>query len=272
MISINELLKNPENYIQKINLEEIIEFIKKANYNYFETDNQLIPDSIYDLLIDRVKELDSNNDILTRVGNDTNDKVKLPFYMGSMNKYKDRHSIENWFKKHDGNFVVSDKLDGSSALLQLKNGIFKMWSRGNGVEGRDISHLLKYMKIPKLNEDITLRGELIISKQNFEKYKSKYSNNRSMVNGLMGHNNPDPILIENLDYVVFEIIEKEIPKKSFSYQDFLGDIYFLNNENDSSRLKIDPIKIVEFPSATHSLTGRFFFSADLKSDFFSDIR
>ena len=130
--------------------------------------------------------------------------------IGSMNKFKDKHSIENWFKKYDGYFVVSDKLDGSSALLEFKNGEIKMWSRGNGVEGRDISHLLKYMTIPKLNENITLRGELIISKLNFEKYKQKYSNSRSMVNGLLGHNNPSSDLASNLDYVVFEIINDNL--------------------------------------------------------------
>lgn len=57
--------------------------------------------------------------------------------------------------------------------------------------------------------------------------------------------------ISELSEKQIEMIEKEIPEKTFSYQDFLGNVYFLNNENDSSKLKIDPIKIVELKDKTN---------------------
>ncbi len=51
--------------------------------------------------------------------------------------------------------------------------------------------------------------------------------------------------ISLLSETQIKMIEKGIPNKVFSYQDFLGNVYFLNNENDSSKLKIDPVKIIE---------------------------
>ena len=51
--------------------------------------------------------------------------------------------------------------------------------------------------------------------------------------------------ISKLSESQIEMIEKGIPNKVLSYQDFLGNVYFLHNENDSSKLKIDPVKIIE---------------------------
>ncbi len=42
-----------------------------------------------------------------------------------------------------------------------------------------------------------------------------------------------------------EILEKEIPEQTVSYKDFLGDVYILKEESESTKLKIDPVKIIE---------------------------
>ena len=57
--------------------------------------------------------------------------------------------------------------------------------------------------------------------------------------------------ISLLSKTQIKMIEKGIPNKVFSYQDFLGNVYFHNNENDSSKLKIDPIKIIELDDKTN---------------------
>ena len=74
--------------------------------------------------------------------------------------------------KHSGDYIVSDKLDGNSAVtLDLKDKKItkSLYSRGNGTFGRDITHLLQYIYIPKddillilekLSDSITVRGEL----------------------------------------------------------------------------------------------------------------
>ena len=43
------------------------------------------------------------------------------------------------------NFIISNKLDGLSAQLYKKNDKMYLYTRGNGYEGSDITHLIKYI-------------------------------------------------------------------------------------------------------------------------------
>ena len=72
-------------------------------------------------------------------------KVKLPYYMGSMDKIKpDTGAIERWKSKYNGSYVyngpyvLSAKLDGISALYCTNTDTPKLYTRGNGVEGRTL--------------------------------------------------------------------------------------------------------------------------------------
>lgn len=51
--------------------------------------------------------------------------------------------------------------------------------------------------------------------------------------------------IEDLDMEFLKSLEDNIPKHTTSYKDFLGNLYFTKNQEDSVRLKIDPIRTVE---------------------------
>jgi hypothetical protein len=74
--------------------------------------------------------------------------------MGSMDKIKpNKNLIEKWSKKYPGDYLISEKLDGMSCLLVLpsekdgKDKDIKLYSRGDGEKGNDISQLLKYINI-----------------------------------------------------------------------------------------------------------------------------
>ena len=47
-----------------------------------------------------------------------------------------------------------------------------MYTRGNGKYGQDISHLIPYL-VKDSDMEIAIRGEIIISKDNFDKYCKK---------------------------------------------------------------------------------------------------
>ncbi|KAG1668737.1 hypothetical protein FOA52_014283 [Chlamydomonas sp. UWO 241] len=67
----------------------------------------------------------------------------LPIYMGSLDKIKNDPKALERFKSAFDKFVVSDKLDGVSALLVSDgDGRMKMYTRGDGTYGQDVSHLL----------------------------------------------------------------------------------------------------------------------------------
>ena len=89
-------------------------------------------------------------------------------YVEKIQKQAKDRGIEN------SNFVVETKIDGLTAALEYKNGIFiRGATRGNGIVGEDVNENLETIKnIPKkLTEkiDITVRGEVFISKEVFEK-------------------------------------------------------------------------------------------------------
>ena len=79
-------------------------------------------------------------------------------------------------------YVVETKIDGLSVSLEYKKGIFvRGATRGNGLVGEDITDNLKTIKhIPrKLKEpiDITVRGEVFIGKNEFEKMNQEREEN-----------------------------------------------------------------------------------------------
>ena len=164
-------------------LEKILRDLSKEYYN---TGESLVSDEVYDLLKEKLEDLDPNNIFLNEIGApiDSKEKVKLPYSMGSLDKIKpSTEELEKWKKKYKGAYIVSDKLDGISGQLYITKDDNKLYTRGDGDYGQDISHLLKYlididylqknknnMKLP-----ISIRGELIISRENFKKVDKKFN-------------------------------------------------------------------------------------------------
>ena len=209
-ISKSELFKNPDHYGNNIPLNVLEKLIIMATEHY-ELKEPIITDYIYDILFDILLKRDSTNKLIKNIGfKSDGEKVKLPYHMGSMTKLKDIYKIKNWLMNYVGpEYIISGKLDGASAILEQKNGICKLYSRGNGTYGRDISHiipfLLKYKKIPNINVNYCVRGELIVNKDNFKEYNIDYTNSRSMVNGLIGAKDVKNS-IKALDFVIFELL------------------------------------------------------------------
>ena len=91
-----------------------------------------------------------------------------------------KQAEENGIK--EVNYVVETKIDGLSAALKYKQGKFvRGATRGNGLIGEDVTENLKTVKtIPmELTDkiDITVRGEVFISKQDFEKMNQEREEN-----------------------------------------------------------------------------------------------
>ena len=65
--------------------------------------------------------------------------------------------------KYTGPYVLSCKLDGVSGLYTTEGSEPKLYTRGDGKVGQDISHLIPYLRLPK-TKNIVIRGEFIIPK------------------------------------------------------------------------------------------------------------
>jgi NAD-dependent DNA ligase len=124
-----------------------------------------------------------------------------------MDKIKpDTDALINWTKKFRGSYVLSCKLDGVSGLYTTEGSVPKLYTRGDGKVGQDVSHLIPHLRLPK-TQGIVIRGEFIIPKSVFEsKDKTKFANPRNMVAGIV--NNKTIIdSVKDLHFVAYEVIQ-----------------------------------------------------------------
>lgn len=215
---IKELNEDPILFITSYDSKLLFDIITYATDKYFN-DQPIISDEVYDFLYDTMKELEPDNPALKKIGAKiSKTKVKLPYFMGSMDKIKptDQNILNKWLKKYKDDYVFSDKLDGVSGLL-IKQETLKLFTRGDGIEGTDISHLIPYIdtiKNIKLSDGVAVRGELIMSKANFIKYEDKMANARNMVSGIVNSKKIDPKVVSDIDFVVYELINPWNKKQS----------------------------------------------------------
>ena len=230
---LQALAKNPVSTLEGLTEDEIANVIQYANYQYYNTDKPVFDDNIYDIIKEHLQALSPSHPILKHVGAVVNDdarKAKLPYWMGSMDKIKsDAGTVHKWMSKYDGNVVISDKLDGNSGLFYYKNGEVQLFTRGNGVEGQTITHLLPFIaNIPnteamKKFPEFTVRGELIISKADFNGIKDLGANARNMVSGLLNSKLPNLEIAKRTQFIAYElIVPKHIPSKQMSVMKDVG--------------------------------------------------
>lgn len=239
------LNKNYKAVLAKMTEDEIASIIQYANHHYYNLDKPALSDNIYDAIREHLESMNPHHPILKHVGaviEDNERKVKLPYWMGSMDKIKsDNQVIDKWKKGYDGTVIISDKLDGNSGLFQWKDEKCILYTRGNGIEGLNISHLVPFIRgIPdvknfKSHKELTVRGELIISNENFEKVKDKGANARNMVAGLLNAKLPNLELVKYIQFVSYELIMPHLePAKQFK---LMKDIGFKNVYNTTLPVK-----------------------------------
>lgn len=221
---IKLLNKDPFNFIQNISIKQLEDIIKYSADKYYNTDKSVISDNTYDLLIEYLQFKQPKNKLLKTIGASVKlnkNKVKLKYHLGSMDKIKpDSNKLDNFMKKYESPYVLSDKLDGVSALLIYNDNKITLFTRGTATEGLDISKIVKYLNLPdydfiikKLKKQgnttqLALRGELIIKDKVFnEKYSSKLKNARNSVAGLVNSKKINPELAKDTDLVLYEVID-----------------------------------------------------------------
>ena len=230
-------------------LKSLKEYLDDKYYNTEETCE--FNDFQYDILKDLITEIEGENyihSIGSKVREDDN-RVKLPVWLGSLDKIKpeDKNKLNNWIAKNNfENYIVENKLDGVSCLYECKKGNVKLYTRGDGSIGADITHLLEYIKnIPKVKIDIMIRGELIMKEKIFKsKYSDTVANSRNMISGLVNAKSLR-IGLYDVDFVTYEIISNEDyqsnPSKQFNMLEHLGFQVVSNKIINKTELNVEKL-------------------------------
>jgi DNA ligase (NAD+) len=227
-----------------------IRLINKYNKFYFNESNPIVSDQEYDELKAEILSLESNNKSLKSIKSPS----KNVGYKPSKNFKKNTHrvpmlSLANAFGREDlinfekkiFNFLskkdfhifysAEPKIDGISASLIYKNGVFKTGlSRGDGKEGEDITANLATIKdIPKkiqskdFPNEIDIRGEVYIQNSDFVHLKEKFANPRNAASGSLRQKNPEETKKIPLKFIAYTFgYEKNLKAKNQT--DFLKNL------------------------------------------------
>ena len=209
--------------------DELSKMIRDANDGYYCNNKPIMTDNEYDILREFTVKKHPKNKAALEGHTECNiavekSKVTLPYQMWSMDKIKpDTDALAKWMSKHSGPYTLSCKLDGVSGMYSTEGGAPKLYTRGNGVVGQDVSHMIPYLQLPK-TKDIVIRGEFIIPKKRFQdKYADKFANPRNFVAGVVNRKSVDAGKFRDIDFVAYEVI-KPVLKPS-------EQMAFLMNQN-----------------------------------------
>ena len=230
----------------KNRIEELRKTVEYHAKRYYDDDKPEISDFEYDMLMVELRNLEkqypefqSKDSLTQKVGGHVKEgfkKVEHEVPLQSLQDVFDLEEVREFDERvrkvaEENNielkYVVETKIDGLSAAIEYKDGILvKGATRGNGLVGEDVTENLKTIKtIPHtLNDkiDITVRGEVFISKEDFENLnKSReeneeelFANSRNAAAGSLRQLDSNITKTRPLDIYIFNV--QKIEGKEFS--------------------------------------------------------
>ena len=245
------MIKTATEYKKKLNL------LKKYNQFYYEFDRPEVSDSLYDKLKYELLEFEKVNKSFNFVSNYIGfapskkfSKVRHTEKMLSLDNAFNIEDVQNFLKKIknylnlDSNekitLIAEPKIDGISASLIYHNGtLVRGLSRGDGEFGEDITeNLITIKDIPKkidLNNFpnfFEIRGEVYISKPDFENIKDHFANPRNAASGSLRQKDAKNTSKIPLKFFAYSTILNN--QQNFKFQDeflsFLTKCNFKTNE------------------------------------------
>lgn len=233
----------------KARVEELVPLLKYYTQMYFD-DKQVVSDYEYDMLMKELKGIEKEFPDLIREDSPTQrvgasikkgfEKVthEVPlqslqdvFSFDEVREFDERMQKAAKENNKELKYVVETKIDGLSAALEYKNGIFvRGATRGNGTVGEDVTENLKTIKtIPqKLKEsiDIIVRGEVFIGKEEFEKLNSdrlmdeeeQFANARNAAAGSLRQLDSKITAKRPLDIYIFNVQKSDSIKFTSHYE------------------------------------------------------
>jgi NAD-dependent DNA ligase len=195
-------------------MQALIQKLTAANETYRNGTGLLMTDDEYDEGIEMLSRIDPNHPLVHQVGANASQRSKtsvLPHRMASLDKAKVQEDLTKFIKRQpvgaQSSFILSEKLDGISGLWSPEKK--KLYLRGNGIVGVDISHYLPYIQTCKtalnfkdIPDGIWIRGELILPKSAIPEGRL----GRSIVNGIFHHDVPNVEEANKVRFVAYEII------------------------------------------------------------------
>ena len=137
-------------------------------------------------------------------------KVRHNHPMLSLDKTKNVDELRSFVKGQ--NWCAMFKMDGLTCSLRYLDGkLVSAETRGNGIEGEDITHnALVINNIPKTiptTEEIIVDGEIICDYESFENFKDQYANPRNFAAGSIRQLASKEAASRQLSFIAWDLIK-----------------------------------------------------------------
>lgn len=210
-MNLKALVSKYKANLKEIPIKTLEEAIIQADMEYHKHGKPSLTDTQYDLLKETLEHVKPNSKALKNVGFESGakTKTKLPEYMSSLDKRKPS-DVEGWIDD-DEYYMLADKLDGISLLLDYVSATqVKVYTRGDGSIGGEVSFLAPYLKIPKPSAKLKgyrVRAEALMPRASFDQIKHLGKTARNLVSGLFDRNQPAIKTLQRVDVVAYRIFK-----------------------------------------------------------------
>ena len=224
-------------------IEKLRKELREANYKYYVLAQPEMSDYEFDKKLEKLQtleqaypEFDDPNSPTRRVGGEVTKDFKTvahQYPMFSLDKSYNIKDLEEWIKRitkllnKDFSFCVELKYDGVSLSNHyVDKQLVQSLTRGDGVKGDDVTTNARTIRTlplvidaPDVPDDIFVRGEAMISRENFEKINQNqkqqgaeaYMNARNLTAGTLKLLDPKAVAKRNVDFVAYTLLSPKLP-------------------------------------------------------------
>lgn len=214
--------------------DELVALVTRANDEYWEKHAATLPDTLYDRLVERLRQLDPKAEILDHLGErvptgpviEADEAIRLPPSerfgaavrharpMLSLDKAYSAEEVASWATKFEGDILVMPKLDGIACSIRYDSSgeLVLAATRGSGTEGEDITaNILEIEGVPERlsqgNGGLEVRGEVHMALSVFERFKGEFSNPRNLAAGAVRNKDPSKSKAFGLSFGAYDLID-----------------------------------------------------------------
>ncbi|MGG9970682.1 NAD-dependent DNA ligase LigA [Ferruginibacter sp. SUN002] len=222
-----------------IGIEALRNILRFHEYRYYILNDPLISDFEYDSLYKQLEKIEKEAPQLIttdsptqRVGSSLNNAFTTVQHLVPMLSLENSYNAEDlldWDRKAKElsgldvvEYCVEPKFDGASISLIYENDLLsRAATRGDGVEGEEITNNTKQIRSVPLSakfsefgiDQIEIRGEVLINKNNFKKYNDQLAeqnlpplaNPRNAASGSLRMKDPKDVGRRNLEAFLYHV-------------------------------------------------------------------
>lgn len=224
-------------------IKKLREKIRDLNHHYFILDESPVSEAVRDSLKRELIELETQfPDLLTpdspteRVGTALSGRFKKVEHKTKKWSLQDAFSEEElgeWGARvakllpgESVQYITELKIDGLNVTLWYEKGhLVRALTRGNGVEGEDITHTVRTIQsVPLvLREPVSIEvsGEVFLPKKSFEKLKDEFANARNAAAGTVRQLDPSVAAERELDMYFYFLGENDLQAQPRTQRELL---------------------------------------------------